>query len=118
MIQQKTRSISRPCRVSSLSRTSTSGRAGHTVTGTGRKVAKNSTRQNNFKRGCRKKQDENIHDRFIRDTLFRNTMIELGRSEEVILDMDRLASEDHRHIATEEEIDVYRGSWWSPFRIW
>ena len=36
----------------SLSRTSTSGRAGHTVTGTGRKkVAKNSTRQNNSKRG-------------------------------------------------------------------
>ena len=52
MIRQKTRSISRPCWTSSLSRTSTSGRAGHTVTGTGRKkVAKNSTRQNNFKRG-------------------------------------------------------------------
>ena len=52
MIQQKTRSISRPCWISSLSRTSTSGRAGHTVIGTGRKkVAKNSTRQNNFKRG-------------------------------------------------------------------
>ena len=61
---------------------------------------------------CRKKQYENIHDRFIRDTLFRKTMIELGRSEEVILEMDRLASEDHSHIATEEEIDVYRGNWW------
>ena len=83
------------------------------VTGTGRKkVAKNSTRQNNFKRGVERKQYENIHDRFIRDTLFRKTMIELGRSEEVILEMDRLASEDHSHIATEEEIDVYRGNWW------
>ena len=39
-------------------------------------------------------------------------MIELSRSEEVILEMDRLASEDHSHIATEEEIDVYRGNWW------
>ena len=38
-------------------------------------------------------------------------MIELGRSEEVILKMDRLAREDHSHIAT-EEIDVYRGNWW------
>ena len=38
-------------------------------------------------------------------------MIELGRSEEVILEMDRLASEDHSHIATQEEIDVYRGNW-------
>ena len=39
-------------------------------------------------------------------------MIELGRSDEVIPEMDRLASEDHSHIATEEEIDVYRGNWW------
>ena len=61
---------------------------------------------------CRKKQYENIHDRFIRDTWFRKTMIELGRSDEVILEMDRLANEDHTHIATEEEIDVYRGNWW------
>ena len=52
MIRQRTRSISHPCWISSLSRTFTSGRAGHTVTGTGRKkVAKNSKRQNNFKRG-------------------------------------------------------------------
>ena len=61
---------------------------------------------------CRKKQYENIHDRFIRDKFFRKTMIELGRSEEIILEMDRLASEDHSHIATEEEIAVYRGNWW------
>ena len=43
---------------------------------------------------------------------FRKTMIELGRSEEIILEMDRLASEDHSHIATQEEIYVYRGNWW------
>ena len=48
---------------------------------------------------CRKKHYENIHDRFIRDKWFRKTMIELGRSEEVILEMDRFASEDHSHIA-------------------
>ena len=39
-------------------------------------------------------------------------MIELGRSEEIILEIDRLASEDHSHIATQEEIGVYRGNWW------
>ena len=33
-------------------------------------------------------------------------MIELGRSAEVILEMGRLASEDHSHIATQEEIHV------------
>ena len=48
----------------------------------------------------------------MRDLWFRKTMPELGRSEEVILDMDRLANEDHTHIATEEELDVYRGKWW------
>ena len=54
----------------------------------------------------------NIHDRFIRDTWFRKTMLEVGRTEEVIREMDRLASEDHSHIATEEEIDVNRGNRW------
>ena len=113
MIQQKTRSISRSCWISSLSRTSTSGRAGHTVTGTGRKkVAKNSTRQNNFKRGVERNNTKTFTIDLSVTRLFRKTMIELGRSEEVILEMDRLASEDHSHIATEEEIDVYRGNWW------
>ena len=54
-----------------------------------------------LRKRCRKKQYENIHDRFIRDMSLRKTMIELGRSEEVILEMHRLASEDHSHFATE-----------------
>ena len=67
---------------------------------------------NQLQKRCRKKKYDNIHDRFIRDKFFRKTMIELGRSEEIILEMDRLASEDHSHIATKAEIDVYRGNWW------
>ena len=67
---------------------------------------------NQLQKKCRKRKYKNIHDRFIRDLWFRKTMIELGRSEEVILEMDRLANEDHTHIATEEELDVYRGNWW------
>ena len=67
---------------------------------------------NQLQKRCRKKKYDNIHDRFIRDKFFRKTMIELGRSEEIILEMDRLASEDQSHIATQEEIDVYRGNWW------
>ena len=58
---------------------------------------------NQLQKRCRKKKYDNIHDRFIRDKFFRKTMIELGRSEEIILEMDRLASEDHSHIATQEE---------------
>ena len=113
MIQQKTRSISRPCWISSLSRTFTSGRAGHTVTGTGRKkVAKNSTRQNNFKGGVERNTTKTFTIGLSVTSGSEKTMIELGRCEEVILEMDRLASEDHSHIATQEEIDVYRGNWW------
>ena len=66
---------------------------------------------------CRKKKYENIHDRFIRDTTFRKTMIQLGRSENVILEMDRFASEDHSHIATEEEIAVCRGKLVDPLKF-
>ena len=46
---------------------------------------------------CRKKKYDNIHDRFFRDKFFRKTMIELGRSEEIILEMDRLASENQSY---------------------
>ena len=44
----------------------------------------------------------------MRDAWSRKTMIELGRTEE----MDKLANEDHTHIATEEELNVYRSNWW------
>ena len=67
---------------------------------------------NQLQRKCRKKKYDNIHDRFIRDRTFRKTMIELGRSEEIILEMDRLASENHTHEATKAEINFYRGNWW------
>ena len=39
-------------------------------------------------------------------------MIEVGRSEQIIKEMDQLASEDHTYKATKEEIDVFRGNWW------
>ena len=45
------------------------------------------------------------------DTWFRKTVLELGRTKEVIREMDKLANEDHTHIATEEELNVYRSNW-------
>ena len=110
MIRQRTRSTSSLFLTSSLSRTFTSGRAGHKY---GKKEGcKEYHTANQLQRRCRKKRNENIHDRFILDKFFRKTVIELGHSEEIILEMDRLASEDHSHVATQEEIDVYRGNWW------
>ena len=67
---------------------------------------------NQLQKKCKKRQFLSIHDRFIRDTWFRKTVLELGRTEEVIREMDNLANEDHTHIATEEEPNVYRGNWW------
>ena len=67
---------------------------------------------NQLKKKCKKREFLSIHDRFIRDASFRNTMIEMGRTEEVIREMDKLANEDHTHHATEEEINVYRSNWW------
>ena len=61
---------------------------------------------------CKKRDFLSIHDRFIRDARFRKTMIEMGRTEEVIREMDKLANEDHTHHITAEEISVYRNNWW------
>ena len=52
---------------------------------------------NQLQKKCKTRQFLSIHDRFIRDARFRKTMIELGRTEEVIRDMEKLANEDHTH---------------------
>ena len=67
---------------------------------------------NQLARKCRKKKYDRIHDRYIRDKTFRKAMIEVGRSEKIIKEMDQLASENYTHKATRAEINVYRGNWW------
>ena len=63
-------------------------------------------------RKCRKKGYESIYDRYIRDKAFRSAMIEHGRAEQVILEMDKLANEDHSYKASKAEIEFYRSNWW------
>ena len=67
---------------------------------------------NQFAKKCRKKKYDSIHDRYIRDKTFRKAMIEIGRSEQMIIEMDKLANEDHTYTASREEIEFYRGNWW------
>ena len=50
----------------------------------------------------RKKKYDSIHDRYIRDKTFRKSMIEVGRSEQMIKEMDKLAREDHTYKANKE----------------
>ena len=67
---------------------------------------------NQLVKKCRKKKYDSIHDKYIRDKTFRKAMIEVGRSEKIIKEIDQLANEDHTCKATQKEIDVYRGNWW------
>ena len=39
-------------------------------------------------------------------------MIEVGRTEQMIFEMDKLANEDYSYKASKEEIELYRGNWW------
>ena len=68
-------------------------------------------RRINLQRNVRKKKYDSIHDRHIRDKTFRKSMIEVGRSEQMIKEMDKLASEDHTYKANKEEIEFHRGNW-------
>ena len=67
---------------------------------------------NQLAKKCRKKEYDSIHDRYIRDKAFRKAMIEIGRTEQMIVEMDKLANEDHTYKASREEIEFYRGNWW------
>ena len=61
---------------------------------------------------CRKKGYASIYDRYIRDKAFRSAMVEHSRTEQVILEMDKLANEDHSYKVSRNEIEFYRGNWW------
>ena len=112
MIRKRTKSTSSQFLTSSLFRTFTSGRADHTDRYGKKKGDREYHTANQLQKKCKKRQFLSIHDRFIRDTWFRKTLLELGRTEEVVREMDKLANEDHTHIATEEELNVYRSNWW------
>ena len=55
---------------------------------------------NSLKKKCKKKFFLGIHDRFIRDEKFRKNMFDIGRTEEICREMDKLANEDHTHHIT------------------
>ena len=67
---------------------------------------------NSLQKKCKKKFFLGIHDRFIRDEKFRKNVFDVGRTEEICREMDKLANEDHTHHITPEEISVYRNNWW------
>ena len=112
-------STSQLCLTPSPYRTSTSESTDHTVTGMEKHLdVKITLRRINLQRNAVKKKYDRIHDRYIRDITFRKAMIEVGRSEQIIKEMDQLASEDHTYKATKEEIDPTSVAIGGSTRIW
>ena len=66
----------------------------------------------NLKKRCIKRQFKGIHDRFLRDHVFRERMIQRNIDEEVCRAWDTLAEEDHTHRMSEAEYFHYRQNWW------
>ena len=67
---------------------------------------------NNLKKRCIKNDYKGIHDRFLRDHIFRGRMIENSRDEEVCRAWDVLTDEDHTYHMSQEEYFYYKNNWW------
>ena len=67
---------------------------------------------NNLKKRCIKRDYKGIHDRFLRDHVFRGRMIENSRDEEDCRAWDVLADEDHTYHMSEEEYFHFKNKWW------
>ena len=61
---------------------------------------------------CIKREFTGIHDRFLRDHVFRERMLENKRDEDVCRKWDDLAEEDHTCRMSESECFHYRQNWW------
>ena len=66
----------------------------------------------NLKKRCIKGKFTGIHDRFLRDHVFRERMLENNRDEDVCRKWDDLAEQDHTYRMSESENFHYRQNWW------
>ena len=72
----------------------------------------------NLKKRCIKRKFKGIHDRFLRDHVFRERMIENNRDEDVCRAWDVLAEQDHTYRLSESEYFHYRQNWRSLSLSW
>ena len=66
----------------------------------------------NLRKRCIKRNFEGIHDRFLKDPVFRESQLENDRTEEVCIQMDKDAQKDSTCQMTQEEYFRYRKNWW------
>ena len=69
----------------------------------------------NLKKRCIKRKFTGIHDRFLRDSDFRKSMLEHDRNEDVCLKWDDLAEQDFTYRMTESKYFRYKQNWWISF---
>ena len=72
---------------------------------------------NAWKRCCKKVDSQGghftgIHDRFLRDPVYRESQLAIGWTEQKCKEMDELAKEDHTYHLTPEEQRRYQGQWY------
>ena len=72
---------------------------------------------NAWKRCCKKVDSQGehftgIHDRFLRDPVYRESQLAVGWSEQKCKEWDELAKEDHTYKLTPEERRRYKGQWY------
>ena len=66
----------------------------------------------NLRRRCIKMNFEGIHDRFQKDPTFRESQLEIDRTEEVCMQMDKDAQKDFTYRMTQHEYFRYKKNWW------
>ena len=60
-------------------------------------------------------RDVGIHDRFLRDHVYRDSQLKLGWTEEKCIAMDKLAQEDHSYRLSRDEFQRYEKNWYVTF---
>ena len=58
-----------------------------------------------------KKKFEGIHDRFQRDSTYRDSQLKIGWTEEKCIEMDKLAQENHSYCPSSEEYERFQKKW-------
>ena len=83
----------------------------------GARHGKNETQKEHFmahnaRRRCLKKIFEGIHDRFFKDSTYRDSQLKIGWTEETCIAMDKSAQESHSHCPLPEEFERCRKNWY------
>ena len=65
-----------------------------------------------MRKRCIKRNFDGIHDRFLKDPVFRESQLEHDRTEEVCIQMDKHAQKDFTYHMTQAEYFRYRKNWW------